>query len=129
MNITKLVLRIKSCTEQAQADVNALALHFKRTKPEQVRATLLPIVAKAYGVKLVAGSGKAEGTLVLDSEAKGYEACRKFLGRLVNAVTGVKPQAQSHARIGREARALAKAYLAEFESLSQAIAALKAVAK
>jgi hypothetical protein len=41
-----------------------------------------------YKVALVAGSGKAEGTKVLDSDASAYEACRKALGRTVTFICG-----------------------------------------
>jgi hypothetical protein len=62
----------------------------KRNTPAQVRAKLLPLVAnyRKYKVRLVPGAGKAEGTLVLDSEHPNYEACRKALNRLVGDVTG-----------------------------------------
>lgn len=62
----------------------------KRNTPAQVRAKLLPLVAnyRKYRVPLVKGAGKAEGTLVLNSEHPNYEACRKALSRLVADVTG-----------------------------------------
>ena len=62
----------------------------KRNTPAQVRAKLLPLVAnyRKYRVPLVDGAGKAEGTLVLDSEHPNYESCRKALSRLVGDVTG-----------------------------------------
>jgi hypothetical protein len=46
----------------------------------------------------------------------------------VREVRKAKKQATSHARITPEARKAAKAYLAQFDSLADAIAALKAVA-
>lgn len=72
------------------AGIEALRATFKGKKPDAIRAALLPDVASfpKYNVPLVAGSGKAEGKLVLDSEHKNYEACRKALGRLVKDIVG-----------------------------------------
>jgi hypothetical protein len=39
-------------------------------------------------VPLVAGAGKAEGTLVLDKDAPKYEAAKKALQRLVKDIVG-----------------------------------------
>lgn len=47
------------------------------------RVVLLPMVAKFYGVAVVAGAGKAAGSMVLDSDSAGYEAARKALQRLL----------------------------------------------
>ena len=71
-----------------ESDLLALRAEFKGKTREDVRATLLPIVAehKRYGVPLVDGQKKAAGTKVLDKAHPQYEACRKFLTRLVDAV-------------------------------------------
>ena len=71
-----------------ESDIFALCAEFKGKTREDVRATLLPIVAehKRYGVPLVDGQKKAAGTKVLDTAHPQYEACRKFLTRLVKAV-------------------------------------------
>jgi hypothetical protein len=63
---------------------------FKGQTPDAIRAALLPEVASfpKYAVPLVAGAGKAEGTLVLDKDHAKYEACRKALGRLVSDIVG-----------------------------------------
>ena len=65
---------------------------YRRKSPDAIRAALLPDVASfpKYGVRLVPGEGKAEGTMVLDSEHPKYEACRKALGRLVSDIVGEK---------------------------------------
>jgi hypothetical protein len=70
--------------------IDTLRATFKGKSPDAVRAALLPDVASfpKYAVPLVAGAGKAEGKLVLDSEHKNYEACRKALGRLVKDIVG-----------------------------------------
>ena len=67
-----------------------LQTSFKGQTTEAIRAALLPDVASfpKYAVPLVAGAGKAVGTMVLDKEHKNYEACRKALGRLVSAIAG-----------------------------------------
>jgi hypothetical protein len=72
------------------AGIDTLRATFKGKSPDAVRAALLPDVASypKYAVPLVAGAGKAEGKLVLDSEHKNYEACRKALGRLVKDIVG-----------------------------------------
>ena len=70
--------------------IASLQKTFKGKSAEVVRAALLADVASfpKYAVPLVAGAGKAAGTLVLDSEHKKYEACRKALARLVNDIVG-----------------------------------------
>ena len=76
----------------ADADIarNALKKQLGRKSRDNVRAILLPDFAFVYKVALVAGSGKAEGTKVLDSDASAYEACRKALGRTVTFICGAK---------------------------------------
>jgi len=80
---------LDSCFTYAEK-IAALQATFKGKTAEAVRAAILPDVAsyKKYSVPLVAGSGKAEGTKVLDKEHANYEACRKALGRLVSAIVG-----------------------------------------
>jgi hypothetical protein len=72
------------------AGIESLRATFKGKAPDAIRAALLPDVASfpKYAVPLVPGAGKAEGKLVLDSEHKNYEACRKALGRLVKDIVG-----------------------------------------
>lgn len=70
--------------------IAALQTLFKGKSPDVIRAALLPDVAsyRKYAVPLVPGEGKAEGTMVLDSEHPRYEACRKALGRMVKDIVG-----------------------------------------
>jgi hypothetical protein len=70
--------------------IEALRALFEGKTPEVIRAALLPDVASfsKYAVPLVAGAGKAEGTMVLDAEHPKYEACRKALGRMVKDIVG-----------------------------------------
>ena len=76
----------------AKADLARVALkkQLGRKSRDNVRAILLPDFAFVYKVALVAGSGKAEGTKVLDSDASAYEACRKALGSTVTFICGAK---------------------------------------
>ena len=110
--------------------IEALRKLYRRKSPEVIRAALLPDVASfsKYAVPLVPGEGKAEGTMVLDSDHPRYEACRKALGRLVSDIVGESSaKTEEPVRISRAHRQAAKDYLAQFDSLSAAIAALKAV--
>lgn len=70
--------------------IASLQALFKGKSPDVIRAALLPDVASfhKYAVPLVPGEGKAEGTMVLDSEHPRYEACRKALGRMVKDIVG-----------------------------------------
>ena len=70
--------------------IESLRTTYKGQTAEAVRAALLPEVASfpKYAVPLVAGAGKAVGTMVLDKDAPNYEACRKALGRLVKDIVG-----------------------------------------
>lgn len=79
------------------AGIETLQAMFKGKTPTVIRAALLPDVASfpKYAVPLVAGSGKAEGTLVLDAEHPRYEACRKALGRLVKDIVGGSGKTES----------------------------------
>jgi len=80
---------LDSCFTYAEK-IATLQAAFRGKTAEAVRASILPDVASypKYSVPLVAGSGKAEGTKVLDKEHAQYEACRKALGRLVSAIVG-----------------------------------------
>jgi hypothetical protein len=127
-SIASILASLKKADTQAQTDINDLAAKFKGKARDTIRTALLPDVAKLYKVKLIAGAGKATGTMVLDSEADNYEAARKFLGRIINTIAPNEAKPTSQARIAPAARKAAKAYLAQFDTLADAIAALKAVA-
>ena len=47
------------------------------------RVILLPLVARFYAVPVVAGAGKATGSMVLNAESAGYEAAKTALRRLL----------------------------------------------
>ena len=94
-----ILASLKKADTQAQTDINDLAAKFKGKAREAIRVALLPDVAKLYKVKLIAGAGKATGTMVLDSEASNYEAARKFLGRILAAIAPADDTPVSHKRI------------------------------
>ena len=94
-----ILASLKKADTQAQTDINDLAAKFKGKAREAIRVALLPDVAKLYKVKLIAGAGKATGTMVLDSEASNYEAARKFLGRILAAIAPADDTPTSHKRI------------------------------
>ena len=89
--------------------ITSLRSAFKGKSAEVVRAALLADVASfpKYAVPLVAGAGKAAGTSVLDKEHANYEACRKALGRLVNAIIG-KTNARTEVEVPAELLAAAE---------------------
>jgi hypothetical protein len=98
-------------------------------KREIGRARLLPMVAKFYGVAVVDGQGKATGSLVMDSESASYEAAKTALRRMLDDIYGGGGDGKAEpVRVTRAQRQAAKSFLAQFDSLSAAIAALKAVA-
>jgi hypothetical protein len=70
--------------------IESLRATYKGQPADVVRAALLPEVASfpKYAVPVVAGSGKAEGTMVLDKDAPKYEAAKKALQRLVKDIVG-----------------------------------------
>ncbi len=70
--------------------IDSLRATYKGQTTEAIRAALLPEVASfpKYAVPLVAGAGKAVGTLVMDKDAPKYEAAKKALQRLVKDIVG-----------------------------------------
>ena len=70
--------------------IETLRTTYKGQTAEVVRAALLPEVASfpKYAVPVIAGSGKAAGTMVLDKDAPKYEAAKKALQRLVKDICG-----------------------------------------
>ena len=81
---------------------------------------------KAWDVPMVEGSGKAKGTMVLDSDAENYENAKRALFDMVTAIKGKKNSGNTELPKFTQAQLKsAKAYLALFESRAQAITALK----
>ena len=86
------VVIIKSESDaSAKADIARVALkkQYGRKSKESVKALLLPVFASVWGIKLVKGEGSGTGRMVLNSDADGYEACRKALSRTVTFICGV----------------------------------------
>ena len=87
------VVAIKSESDaSAKADIARVALkkQYGRKSKESVKALLLPVFASVWDIKLVKGEGSGTGRMVLNSDADGYEACRKALGRTVTFICGAK---------------------------------------
>ena len=85
------VVIIKSESDaSAKADIARVALkkQYGRKSKESVKALLLPVFASVWDIKLVKGEGSGTGKMVLNSDADGYEACRKALGRTVTFICG-----------------------------------------
>ena len=83
--------------------IEALRAQFAKQTKAEIREALLPMVAsyRKYNVTLVEGDdkSKAKGKMVLDASHQNYEACRKALGRLVNAIAGVVSGRKEQAEI------------------------------
>ena len=96
---------------------------------DAARAAILPAVASYYKVPVVDGKGPSTGLKVFDREAKQYEAAKRALSRLLAELYETPKADPKSFRVSAEVRASAKAYLAQFDSLADAIKALRAVAK
>lgn len=99
--------------------IESLRTTYKGQTAEAIRAALLPEVASfpKYAVPLVAGAGKAVGTMVLDKDAPKYEAAKKALQRLVKDICGEannKDEVEIPAELLAAAEKLAK-LAAEYE--------------
>ena len=94
-SIHSILASLKKASTQAQTDVNDLAAKFKGKSRDTIRQAILPELPKLYKVRIVDGSGKAEGTRVLDSTSKDYEAARKFLGRILSAIAPTEAKTSS----------------------------------
>lgn len=97
---------------------------------DAARAELLPIVAAYYKVPVVDGERKAAGTKVLDKNSAGYETAKRAVSKLLNDIYGsttakAEPKRQ---RVSKEVRAVAEAYLSNFESVAEAVKVLRLVA-
>lgn len=73
-----------------EAGIAALRVTFAGKDRPLITQSVLPLVAShpKYDVPLVDGAGKATSTIVLDKKHANYEACRKAVQRLVNAIVG-----------------------------------------
>ena len=114
----------KGAALQAHA-IAELTKTLKRKTRESVRAELIPCIAKAWGVPLVEGERKAQGTMVFDSTHSEYENAKKALYTLVTAIKGkASSSSTEEVTFTRVQLKQAKSFLAMFESKAQAIKAL-----
>lgn len=118
---------LDSATAYAKA-IDDLRRACARLTYEKAREQILPAVASFYKVGLVEGQRKAAGTMVMDSDAAGYEKAKRALTRLMAELYEVEPTPKKSMRLSTEARSAAKAYLAQFKNVQDAIKALRIVA-
>jgi hypothetical protein len=92
-NVNKALTAVRNAQDQHAiylAEIAKIRKGLPRSA-DKGRVVLLPMVAKFYGVKVVAGAGKAAGSRVLNADSAGYEAARKALQRLLADIYG-KPE-------------------------------------
>lgn len=120
---------LNSATSYAEA-IDGLRKLCAKLDRDAARAEMLPIVAAYYKVPVVDGERKAAGTKVLDKGAAGYETAKRAVSKLLADIYGsTAPKAEpKRRRVSKDVRAAAEAYLANFESVAEAIAVLRAVA-
>jgi hypothetical protein len=126
MSVQKNVNDIKAGSVLLERGYEGIKKHIgRRRNRDAIRVELMPFFGKSYGVAMVAGEGKAEGTKVLDSSAPAYEACRKALSRTLDAVLGVSATASAKPEFTRKQLTEAKRFLSLFESKTLAKQALE----
>ena len=84
-NVNKALNAVRAAQGQRAiylAEVSKLRKGLPRSA-DKGRAVLLPMVARFYGVPVIAGAGKATGSMVLNAESTGYEAAKTALRRMV----------------------------------------------
>lgn len=93
VNVNKALVAVRKGQEQHAIYMGEIAKLRKGLprRREAGRAKLLPLVARFYGVAVVAGERKAAGTDVMDSDAAGYEAAKTALRRMVDDIYGKNP--------------------------------------
>ena len=126
MSVQKYVNNIKAGSALVESGYEGIKKHIgRRRNRDAIRVELMPFFGKSYGVALVAGEGKAEGTKVFDSSAPAYEACRKALSRTLDAVLGVSATSSPKPEFTRKQITEAKRFLSLFESKTLAKQALE----
>lgn len=126
MTVQKFVSDYRKGKAMQATAIAELTKLLKRKAWDSVRAELMPCVSKAWDVPMVEGSGKAKGTMVLDSDAENYENAKRALFDMVTAIKGKKNSGNTELPKFTQAQLKsAKAYLELFESRAQAITALK----
>lgn len=120
---------LNSATSYADA-IDGLRKLCAKLDRDAARTEILPIVAAFYKVPLIDGERKAAGTKVLDKDAAAYETAKRAVSKLLSDIYGgatakAEPKRQ---RIPAATRAAAEAYLAQFDSVADAIRVLRAVA-
>jgi hypothetical protein len=129
MSIAKLTHTALNAATAYAGAINDLRKACAKLTYEKARAEILPAVASFYGVAVVDGKGKAAGTQVFDREAKSYEAAKRALTRLLADLYETPKAEPKSMRLSAELRKAAEAYLANFDNVADAIAALRHITK
>ena len=120
---------LNSATSYAEA-IDGLRQLCAKLDRDAARAEILPIVAAFYKVPVIDGERKALGAKVLDKDAAGYETAKRAVSKLLADIYGepktkAEPKRQ---RVSKALRASAEAYLAQFDSVAEAIKVLRLIA-
>lgn len=129
MRIAKLTHAALSAATSYAAAIDGLRAECAKLTYEKARAEILPAVASFYSVAVIEGQRKATGTLVLDKDAKSYGAAKRALSRLLADLYETPKAEPKSMRLSADLRRAAEAYLANFDSVADAIAALRHITK
>ena len=128
MSIATLTHQALDAATAYAGAINDLRKACAKLSYEKARAEILPAVASFYGVGVIDGERKAAGTKVLDKDAPRYETAKRALSKLLGELYETPKAEPKSMRISAETRAAAKAYLAQFDNVADAIKALRVVA-
>lgn len=89
-NLTTIIHAAITLSLDYDAKIEEARTALKGKSPEEIRETLLPIVASSpkYQVPVIDGERKAKGKKVLDKTHPKYETCRSMLSDLVADIVG-----------------------------------------
>ena len=89
-NLTNIIHAAINLSLDYDAKIAEARTALKGKTPEEIRETLLPIVAASpkYQVPVIDGERKAKGKKVLDKSHPKYETCRSMLSDIVADIVG-----------------------------------------
>jgi len=89
-NLTNIIHAAIELATSYEAKIAEARTALKGKSPEEIRETLLPIVAASpkYQVPVIDGERKAKGKKVLDKSHPKYETCRSMLSDIVADIVG-----------------------------------------
>lgn len=108
--INTVIIAAFHTNDLADAANTTACARLQKLGPDKARIACLAAASEHYNVPLIAGSGKAEGQKVLDSEAAKYETARKRVQRLLAAAfpKGAKQEVEIPKELLKAAQVLAK---------------------